>query len=287
MLRFTAKVLFLLISLWQAGHFSKIWAIRSDLGFSIHIGPHLNYGQGFVSLNNPYGIWEKNRKAPDIKNKNFTEPVGIATELNLRYTLLDRYYISLGGLYCAGVRNIGQYPLASPFTGELLEGNGGNFVGSGQGQFIPIRGSFQQSHYGVPISLGFLINFWQEIRVLMGYGIGLYWANLKTQEVSLDPTIVEYSLQSSFTGFAFTTYLNLVVEYLAVGSPEDPKRLGILVGLQHNWGGSAYLKDRISSDNIPAGTPASPPAVQEDSARINLSGTRIFFGITYYFLATK
>ncbi|MCS6984717.1 MAG: hypothetical protein NZM25_06295 [Leptospiraceae bacterium] len=266
---------------------TPLWGFRSDLSIFFITGPHLNYGQGYVTLNNPEGLWGLNRSAPGIRNRNFSEPLGISSDLQLRYSFLDRFFFSLGVNYTAGIRNIGQYPLQSPQNSTLLEASGGNFVGAGQGEYIPIRGSFQQSHYGAPLTLGFFINFWQEIRLFAGGGLGLYFGRLRYTQTSTKPALLEYTMQSDFRGFAFTTYYTLMAEYLAVGSPEDVQKLGLIAGFQRIWGRSAPLTDLSISDIPPPGNPAAPAPQVVDSGRINLSGLRLFFGISYYFLSTK
>ncbi len=263
------------------------FALRSDLGVSFQLGPQFNYGNGYVSLNNPGGLKDLNMIAGDIKSKSLAETVGITTELMVRYTILDRYFFMLGGSYTAGVRTQGQYPLRSPFTGELLEASGGSFVGSGLGEYIPINGYFQQSHYGVPLHFGLVINFWNELRVILGPGVGFYWAKMISSQASMDTDLLPLTVKSEFSSFIIAYHMNLIVEYLVIGSPEDRTRLGLLAGIQYTHGQSSSLTDKQKGDDIPGGTPVAPPPEAIDSAKINLSGYRAFFGVTYYFFATK
>lgn len=259
----------------------RLYPNTHEMGVGFMLGFQPYYGQNYESANAPLGIKGLNSSTTSVPGTKFSDIYGISAELQLKYILFRKFYFGLGGVYSIGAKSSAKFPLRNPATQDIYT----NGATPGVGSEVPVNASITLKHYGIPLNLGLVMNFWDELRVYMGPGISYMWAEQVFTMDTADLTIMDFASKSSLKSSFLVYHANLNAEYVLVGSPEDSNRLSLMAGFQIFQGNSGSVGDSSVETNLPSGAVANPfPLKARDAGSIQLSGYKFFIGVSYYFL---
>jgi hypothetical protein len=244
-------ITFLLSILMQMPLHAKMinYSIGVSAGFAPSLGGNLDSLTQQQYLSSDGGIDGMNRSMEGMDTENINRLLGITGGFEFRTIIQDFYLIRLSANYSNGV----------------IGGKGKTVFYNTDYYTMKCKYSFYE--FDVPLTLGLAIPFWKDMMFSLSCGIAFAYAKYTNEFISEDTYPDQFDLKGEFKGSGFPLVVIIQGEYFFLTNAS------LTSTISYYNGATEVLKDSYDKDE------------DVDFARINFTGYRFTFGISYYFFS--
>ena len=186
---------------------------------------------------------------------NINRLLGASLGIAIKAIFYEFYLVRVAGSYCQSIQG---------GTGKTI------FFSTDYANYYPLECKYTFNEYDIPLTLGLSIPFWKDVKIHFSCGIAFSYASYEnnfTSSTYPDP----FERKGSFTGWAFPLVSVIEGEYFI------SHKFALSTNISYFWGSTEVLKDSQKRDTNGLGGDGAV-----DFARIDFTGYRLSFGISYY-----
>ena len=228
------------------------YSIGACAGFAPSLGGNLESLTQQQYFSSDGGIDGMNRSMEGEDTKNINRLLGITGGLEFKTIIQNFYLIRLG----------------TNFSNGITGGKGKTvFHDDGYADYYTLKCKYSFYEIDVPLTLGLAIPFWKDMMFSLSCGVAYSYAKYKNEFVSEDAYPDAFELKGEFKGWGFPLVVIIQGEYFFFTNAS------LTSTISYYNGATEVLKDSYDKDG------------DVDFARINFTGYRFTFGISYYFFS--
>lgn len=230
------------------------YAVGFYLGYTPSLGGNLNSYSQMASFQSRNGIDGMNRSLSGFTTINIDRLLGGFAGMEAKGLFYDYFLVRLGANYFYSVW-----------------GGKGTTVFERAATYYLLDCEYTFQGYDIPLTVGLCIPFWKDMKISFSCGFAFAYADYENNFKSATYT-TPFDYSGSFKGWALPLVILVEAEYFI-----SPK-LAVSSSLSYYKGSTDVIRDRTRSET-------AVPAIgsQVDFAKIDFTGYRISFGLSYYF----
>ncbi len=232
------------------------YSIGANIGFAPSLGGNLeSLNQQIYGFSTDGGIDGTNRSMEGMETEKIYRLFGFTGGAEFKTIIQDYFLIRLGASFSKGV-----------FGGE-----GKTVITDGAGYYtMDCKYSFYE--YDVPLTIGLAIPFWKDAMFSLSCGTAFAYAKYTNEFVSDDEYPDPFERKGVFEDWGFPLVVIIQGEYFFLTNAS------LTSTISYYNGSTEVIKDSYDKDTEGFGGQGAV-----DFARINFTGYRFTFGISYYF----
>jgi len=220
-------------------------------GFMPSAGGNLHSAVQEEFFSTTSGIDGINKSMDGYSTSEIKRPLAVTGGIELKAIFLDYFFTRLAGNYTRSV--LGG-------TGKTLYDNAGPTL---------LKCEYTYQSLDVPLTVGLSIPFWKDVTISFSCGAA-YARGWTTNRFESE---AGYTLKGTFSGYAFPLVLLVEGEYFL------NQKIALNTALSYYKGSTKTLRDGKKSDD------AGPAGSAEDFSRIDFTGYRFSFRVSYCFFS--